>query len=160
MNCKCGQHIPTKRLEMGYSVCVDCSSEPAWSCSALTYHKTGNTIEIIKDPEVAYNINQMASRKSFGVMKGITGSWSRYRKPVEGHKPPPKVDRTGEIVGEKKINSYIPELKEDRFDQIGQQAMEMDLNEALEYVRDQYKQGWLSPSSLKKLSGILKYTLQ
>jgi hypothetical protein len=160
VKCKCGQHIPSKRLELGYSVCVECSSEPAWSCSALTYHKTGNTIEIIKDPELAYNINQMASRKSFGVMKGITGSWTRYRKPTEGHTKPQKVDLTGQIISEKRVSSYVPRLREDRFDAIGHRAMELPLQEALDYVREQFRLGWLSQESFKKLVGILKVTLE
>jgi hypothetical protein len=155
-NCKCGSSIPAPRQKLGYTVCVNCSSEPAWSCSALTYHKTGNTIEIIKDPEVAYNINQMANRKSFGVMNGITGNYSRYRKPNED--PPKKIntiDRTGDVFN-KKIKVSIPICKEDRFNIIGPKAIAMDLTDALKYVRKKYKNGWLSQDSFVRLCHILK----
>ena len=48
--CKtCNESYPQQRKDMGYTVCVGCSTEPSWSCSALTFHKTGNSIEIIKD---------------------------------------------------------------------------------------------------------------
>jgi hypothetical protein len=155
--CKCGSNIPSARQKLGYSVCVECSSEPAWSCSALTYHKTGNTIEIIKDPEVAYNINQMANRKSFGVMNGITGNWSRYRKPNTDAPKKSTIDRTGEIVSEKRVSITIPECKEDRFDTIGPKAIAMDINDALDYVREQYKDGWLTQDSFVRLCIIIKH---
>jgi len=155
-NCKCGLNIPAARKKLGYTVCVKCSSEPAWSCSALTYHKTGNTIEIIKDPEVAYNINQMANRKSFGVMNGITGNYSRYIKPNEDRPKKSTIDRTGEIISETRVNVSIPECKEDRFDIIGPRVIDMDMNDALDYVREKYKDGWLSQDSFVRLCIIIK----
>ena len=157
--CKCGSNIPVARIKLGYSVCVKCSNEPAWSCSSLTYHKTGNTIEIIKDPEVAHNINQMANRKSFGVMNGITGNWSRYRKPNEVTSiKKTTIDRTGEIVNEKRIRVTIPECKEDRFDVIGRKAIAMEKDDALDYTRNEYKNGWLSQDSFIRLCAIIRNT--
>jgi len=79
MICKCGIKIHPKRIEMGYRVCVDCSTESAWSAVQVVYHKTGNTIEVVKDPEVAALATAMSQRTGFGVMKGLTGNHRKTR---------------------------------------------------------------------------------
>ena len=42
--------MPQKRVELGYSICVECSTEKRFGAVPVTNHKTGNTIEVIKDP--------------------------------------------------------------------------------------------------------------
>jgi hypothetical protein len=71
---KCTEPMPPKRLELGYTVCVECSTEKRFGAVPVTNHKTGNTIEVIKDPEQAAKINAMMQRKGFGIMAGIAGS--------------------------------------------------------------------------------------
>ena len=85
MICKCGTHIHHVRINAGYKSCVNCSTEEMWGVINITYHKTGNTIEIVKDREVADRINAMAQRTGFGVMKGLTGSYAKsFNKKKEG----------------------------------------------------------------------------
>ena len=66
MICKCGNIIPKEREKFGYRLCVECSTENKWSGNLMVFHKTGNSYEIIKDPEVAAKIASMASRNGFG----------------------------------------------------------------------------------------------
>ena len=47
VKCSCGNIIPKKRVEMGYKVCVECSTTEKYGCIDIIYHKTGNTIEIL-----------------------------------------------------------------------------------------------------------------
>jgi hypothetical protein len=90
-SCKCGNTIPQRRLDMGYTVCVDCSTEVAWSAIQVVHHKTGNEIQIVKDPEVAAEFHAKSQRTGFGTLKGMTGSYKRIgavkqnatRKPKE-----------------------------------------------------------------------------
>lgn len=82
MKCTCGTSIHPKRAELGYKTCVDCSTERKWGVVPITYHKTGNTVEIVKDPDLAEEMNAMAQRKGFGVMKGLTGSHRKVNNKV------------------------------------------------------------------------------
>ena len=42
MNCtKCNTKIPQGRLDLGYKVCVNCSSTEKYGCAPLINHKTG-----------------------------------------------------------------------------------------------------------------------
>ena len=51
---------------MGYSSCVECSTEHKWSGHLVVFHKTGNTYDIIKNPETAAKMASMSSRYGFG----------------------------------------------------------------------------------------------
>lgn len=96
MICKCGETVHPVRVAAGYRTCVKCSTESKWGSVQVIYHKTGNTIEIVKDPEVAEQVNQMARRSGFGVMKGMTGATrkpSAAAGPAKPLPPKPVVDR-------------------------------------------------------------------
>ena len=75
MNCiKCKEKIDDRRIKAlpQTKVCVNCSTTEAVSCVDITYHKTGNTIQIM-DKESADKINKMAKRSGFGIMAGMKG---------------------------------------------------------------------------------------
>lgn len=107
---KCSGEFPDKRKEIGYSICLDCSTEERWSAVPVTYHKTGNTIEVVKDPDDAATITAMMSRKGFGVMNGLKGVRTRSSDkgaPVIARLTPnadaPKTLEGGRIVGRRKM---------------------------------------------------------
>ena len=46
MNCKkCNSEIPKKRIDLGYTTCIDCSTVEQYGCVDIVYHKTGNTVQ-------------------------------------------------------------------------------------------------------------------
>jgi len=146
---------------MGYKVCVKCSTEPGWSCSALTHHKTGNTIEIIKDPEVAHNINAMAQRKSFGVMSGITGRYPKYHKESNAPKRKPKFeDQTGLIIERRKESLGVLNGITKDFNKTGKLAIDIleskGLNAAKEYILNKYHNLDLSSKDFTQLIAMVK----
>ena len=48
MKCiKCNSIIPQGRVNLGYKVCVNCSTTEAYGCAPLINHKTGNSIQIM-----------------------------------------------------------------------------------------------------------------
>ncbi len=69
MKCKCGNIIPEGRVNLGYKVCVDCSSTERYGCVPITYHKTGNSIQIMSSSDAA-KIAKMTRRKGYGTMLG------------------------------------------------------------------------------------------
>ena len=98
MTCNtCHEEMNPKRLALGYRVCLGCSKEPRWSGVPIINHKTGNEIQIVKDPEVAAEFMAKSARTGFGTLKGMSSS---YKRPSAGPDKPvgllpdkPLVDR-------------------------------------------------------------------
>ena len=67
MKCKCNKIIPKLRVNLGFKVCVDCSEVEKYGCSAITYHKTGNSIQIMSSSDAA-KIARMTRRRGYGTM--------------------------------------------------------------------------------------------
>jgi hypothetical protein len=66
MNCKkCNNTIPQQRLAFGYTSCVKCSTTEAYGCVNITYHKTGNTIQIMPKTQAA-RIRKLSARRGYG----------------------------------------------------------------------------------------------
>jgi hypothetical protein len=63
--CRCNNIIPPQRLALGYKECVNCSSTEAYGCVAITYHKTGNTIQIMPKAQAA-RIRKLTARRGYG----------------------------------------------------------------------------------------------
>jgi hypothetical protein len=73
MNCKnCGCGLPTKRIELGFKQCVDCSTVETYGTVDIVYHKTGNTVQHV-DKETANQINKLSRRTGFGSNLGRIG---------------------------------------------------------------------------------------
>jgi len=84
MTCNtCHKDINAKRWNLGFRVCVNCSNEPQWTCVPIINHKTGNEIQIVKDPEVAAEFMAKTARTGYGTMRGVSSS---YKKPVMASK--------------------------------------------------------------------------
>ena len=70
MNCiKCNAIIPKQRVKLGYKVCVQCSTVEQYGCVPITYHKTGNSIQIMSSSDAA-RIAKLTRRKGYGTMLG------------------------------------------------------------------------------------------
>ena len=69
MKCKCIKIIPKIRLELGYKVCIGCSTVEAYGCAPLINHKTGNSIQIMSKSD-AEKIAKMTQRRGYGTMLG------------------------------------------------------------------------------------------
>ena len=65
--CKCKNIIPQARLDLGYTSCVRCSKTEPYGCISLTYHKTGNTIQILPKAQ-AKSIRKLTERRGYGTM--------------------------------------------------------------------------------------------
>lgn len=68
---KCGNDMPVLRYaKYGYKHCVNCSSVARVGGVQIANHKTGNEIQVVP-MEVADNLNRLAARSGYGVMKGM-----------------------------------------------------------------------------------------
>lgn len=67
MKCKCKNIIPQGRLDLGYTVCVNCSTIERYGCAPIINHKTGNSIQILSSEDAAA-IARMTRRRGYGTM--------------------------------------------------------------------------------------------
>lgn len=74
MKCKCGNFISQERIDLGYKNCVNCSNEKKYGYIHVFEGKTANTIQVIKDPDKAAELQWRQNRRNYGVANGM------YRK--------------------------------------------------------------------------------
>ena len=68
MKCtQCDNIIPDGRVRLGFTVCVNCSTVEQYGCAPITYHKTGNSIQIMSASDAA-RIAKLTRRKGYGTM--------------------------------------------------------------------------------------------
>ena len=62
MNCsRCDTEVPQGRVDMGYTICTDCSTEDKVSCHTIYPHKTGGYIQVVTK-EQSENLNRLDRR--------------------------------------------------------------------------------------------------
>ena len=82
MNCsKCDNQIPKARYHMGYTTCVNCSTEEKVSCHTIYPHKTGAYIQVVSK-EASDNLNRLDRR---GTSKKTVRHYKEFK--VEKEKP-------------------------------------------------------------------------
>ena len=57
----CSETMPSQRLELGYTICIKCSSEEKVSCHTIYPHKTGGYIQVVSKQE-SENLNRLDRR--------------------------------------------------------------------------------------------------
>ena len=57
----CSTDIPKARVELGYTICTDCSTEEKVSCHTIYPHKTGGYIQVVSK-EQSQRLNRLDRR--------------------------------------------------------------------------------------------------
>ncbi len=70
LQCKCKNIIPQGRVDLGYTECVQCSTVEQYGCAPITFHKTGNSIQIMSSQDAA-RIAKLTRRKGYGTMLSV-----------------------------------------------------------------------------------------
>lgn len=141
--CKiCGSKMPEKRVELGYSECVTCSTTDSYGFVNIVNHKTGNTVQPMPK-EQAQAINKIGERKRFGtVLKG--GSKSDTYNPKRTKYKPSTV-----VIGSEKL-----------FEKVGQEALYLletkGFDTASLYVDKEVKDYIISGSQAFQLRQIMR----
>ena len=63
---ECDTKIPNERYQMGYTTCVNCSTEEKVSCHTIYPHKTGAFIQVVSKQQ-SENLNRLDRRGYSGV---------------------------------------------------------------------------------------------
>ena len=75
MNCSlCSKDVPQARIDEGYTICVECSTEEKVSCHTIYPHKTGGYIQVVSK-EASENLNRLDRRGT------STTKSAKYYKP-------------------------------------------------------------------------------
>ena len=81
-NCsRCSKEVPQARIDEGYTICVDCSTEEKVSCHTIYPHKTGGYIQVVTKEQSA-NLNRLDRR-------GTSVKSSKHYKPFVVEKKEP-----------------------------------------------------------------------
>ena len=153
MTCKCGAEIPEKRIELGYKECVNCSTTTAWTVVPVVYHKTGNSAQIIKDPDTAKDFLYASSRKGFGVSSGMKGNRTRIIEREASKKIiPPPPPPSNKIVSRKQP-TY-------QFEEVGIEIMEIiekrkDKQAAFDHIERALEQNRIYKKQATQLQNII-----
>ena len=75
---KCNHNIPQARLDLGYTVCVNCSTEEKLGCIDTINHKTGNTVQVMSR-EDADKASKLTKRAGFGILRSMSGGSSQRK---------------------------------------------------------------------------------
>ena len=75
---KCNHNIPQARLDLGYTVCVECSTEEKLGCIDTINHKTGNTVQVMSR-EDADKASKLTKRAGFGILRSMSGGSSQRK---------------------------------------------------------------------------------
>ena len=86
---KCDVNIPKARSEMGYDVCVNCSTEQKKVGHVIYPHKTGAYIQVM-DRDTRDNLDRLDRR-------GVTAKTSRHYKTIVKKKSK-DLDKTAKVV--------------------------------------------------------------
>ena len=78
---KCNHNIPQARLDLGYTVCVECSTEEKLGCIDTINHKTGNTVQVMSR-EDADKASKLTKRAGFGILRSMTGGSSQRKAKI------------------------------------------------------------------------------
>jgi len=145
MNCiHCKKEIQEQRIIAlpNTKTCTGCSTTEQVGCVDITYHKTGNTIQVM-DKESAAKINKLAQRAGYGIMRGLRGgSSSQSKTKLTGN--------TGSVM-------RMP-TRED-FENAGQKVMNiLDVkgkDSAIKYINEALESRMISGSDSRQLKDIV-----
>ena len=78
----CSKEVPQARIDEGYTICVNCSTEEKVSCHTIYPHKTGGYIQVVSK-EQSQRLNRLDRR-------GTSVKTAKHYKPFVVEKSEPK----------------------------------------------------------------------
>ena len=81
---KCTHNIPKQRLALGYTTCVECSTEEKLGCIDTIIHNTGNSIQVMSRSD-ADKASKLLQRAGYSTLRALSGkSTTKKRKILHG----------------------------------------------------------------------------
>ena len=100
MKCsRCSIDVPQARIDMGYTICTECSTEEKVACHTIYPHKTGGYIQVVSKEQSA-NLNRLDRRGTGGVKTA-----KHYKTIIK--KKSKDLDKTAKVVRYRTSSSSI-----------------------------------------------------
>ena len=145
---KCNVNIPKARLEMGYDVCVNCSTEQKKVGHVIYPHKTGAYIQVM-DRETRDNLDRLDRR-------GVTAKTSRHYKTIVKKKSK-DLDKTAKVVRHR--SSSLDNIKLIPYDELLKIVMdyydEWGYEPTIRYLKELNKNGDIALKQRVKIQDLV-----
>jgi len=144
MKCsRCSNKIPTARTDMGYTICVDCSTEEKVACHTIYPHKTGGYIQVVSK-EQSNNLNRLDRR-------GSSKKTARHYKDITISEPQPQQ----KYVSSKYVNNIKHLTYDDALDKVMSYYEEWGYERTLQYLRQLNSSGDIPLSARVKIQDLV-----
>ena len=150
MNCSmCSKDMPKGRSEMGYTICVDCSTEEKVSCHTIYPHKTGGYIQVVSK-EQSENFNRL-DRRGYSGIKTAKNYKSVIKKKSEDS------DKTAEVVRNRTSSSdnIVHTPYDTALDMVNKYYEEWGYERTLQYLRDLNSSGDIPLMTRVKIQDVI-----
>ena len=150
MNCSmCSKDMPKGRSEMGYTLCVDCSTEEKVSCHTIYPHKTGGYIQGVSK-EQSENLNRL-DRRGYSGIKTAKNYKSVIKKKSEDS------DKTAEVVRNRTSSSdnIVHTPYDTALDMVNKYYEEWGYERTLQYLRDLNSSGDIPLMTRVKIQDVI-----
>ena len=137
----CSKEVPQARIDEGYTICVDCSTEEKVSCHTIYPHKTGGYIQVVSK-EQSERMNRLDRR-------GTSVKTAKHYKPfVVEKKEEPKEYKSRECT--KVYTDY-----ETALDKVSSYYEEWGYEPTLKYLRQMNSSGEIPLMTRIKVQDII-----
>ena len=150
MNCSmCSKDMPKGRSEMGYTICVDCSTEEKVSCHTIYPHKTGGYIQVVSK-EQSENLNRL-DRRGYSGIKTAKNYKSVIKKKSEDS------DKNAEVVRNRTSSSdnIVHTPYDTALDMVNKYYEEWGYERTLQYLRDLNSSGDIPLMTRVKIQDVI-----
>ena len=150
MNCSmCSNSIPKGRSDMGYTICVDCSTEEKVSCHTIYPHKTGGYIQVVSK-EQSENLNRLDRRGYSGIKTA-----KNYKSVIK--KKSKDSDKTAEVVRNRtsSSDSIVHTPYTTALDMVNRYYDEWGYEPTLNYLRELNSSGEIPLMTRVKIQDII-----
>ena len=145
----CSEDFPKARYDMGYTICVKCSTEEKVSCHTIYPHKTGGYIQVVSK-EQSENLNRLDRRGTGGVKTA-----KHYKTIIK--KKSEDLDKTAKVVRNRTSSSdnIVHTPYDTALDMVNKYYEEWGYERTLQYLRDLNSSGDIPLMTRVKIQDII-----
>ena len=145
----CSTDIPQARIDMGYTICTDCSTEEKVSCHTIYPHKTGGYIQVVSKEQSA-NLNRLDRRGTGGIKTA-----KHYKTIIK--KKSEDLDKTAKVVRNRTSSSdnIVHTPYEQALDMVMSYYEEWGYEPTLKYLRQMNSSGDIPLMTRVKIQDIV-----
>ena len=150
MKCSmCSTDVPQARIDMGYTICTDCSTEEKVSCHTIYPHKTGGYIQVVTKEQSA-NLNRLDRRGTGGVKTA-----KHYKTIIK--KKSEDLDKTAKVVRNRtsSLDNIVHTPYEQALNMVNDYYEEWGYKPTIKYLRKLNSSGTIPLMTRMKIQDVI-----